>query len=140
MALVSFHEVQKPDPSRQGIDYVAVERFSVDIEAGEFFCLLGPSGCGKTTVLKMLAGFEQPTAGQILMEGRSVTGASRDRGVVFQGDDSLYGWLSAVENIEFGLRMRGIARAERRRRAMRFLDLVGLTGQQDKYPAELSGG
>jgi NitT/TauT family transport system ATP-binding protein len=119
---------------------VAVEHFSVEIEAGEFFCLVGPSGCGKTTVLKMLAGFEGPTAGQILMEGQSVTGASRDRGVVFQGDDSLYGWLTAVENVEFGLRMRGVARAERRARAMRYLELVGLKGQQQKYPAELSGG
>jgi NitT/TauT family transport system ATP-binding protein len=119
---------------------VAVDHFSVEIEAGEFFCLLGPSGCGKTTVLKMLAGFEQPSAGQILMEGQPVTGASRDRGVVFQGDDSLYGWLSAIENVEFGLRMRGMGRAERRERAMRFLELVGLSGQQHKYPAELSGG
>src|SRR5436853_6095578 len=124
MALVSFHEVQKPDPSRQGIDYVAVERFSVEIEAGEFFCLLGPSGCGKTTVLKMLAGFEAPTAGQILMEGRAVTGASRDRGVVFQGDDSLYGWLTAVENVEFGLRMQRVRPGPRRERAMPYLAAV----------------
>src|SRR5688572_14567062 len=100
----------------------------------------GPSGCGKTTVLKLLAGFEAPSSGDILMDGRRVSGASRDRGVVFQGDDSLYGWLTAVENVEFGLRMRGMARAERRRRAMRYLDLVGLTGQERKYPAELSGG
>jgi NitT/TauT family transport system ATP-binding protein len=113
---------------------------SLDIEAGEFFCLLGPSGCGKTTILKMLAGFEEPTAGQILMDGRPIKGASRDRGVVFQGDDSLYGWLTAVENVEFGLRMRGVARAERRERAMRYLEMVGLRGQQQKYPAELSGG
>jgi NitT/TauT family transport system ATP-binding protein len=140
MALVRFDNVRKSYRSLQGDDYVAVEHFSVEIEAGEFFCLLGPSGCGKTTVLKMLAGFEHPSAGQILMEGQPVTGASRDRGVVFQGDDSLFGWLSAIENVEFGLRMRGIGRAERRQRAMRFLDLVGLGGQQDKYPAELSGG
>ena len=105
MPLVSFHDVQKTYRSLQGVDYPAVEHFSLDIEVGEFFCLLGPSGCGKTTVLKMLAGFEAPTSGRILMEGRPVTGASRDRGVVFQGDDSLYGWLTAVENVEFGLRM-----------------------------------
>ena len=140
MPLVCFDDVQKSYRSLQGSDYVAVDRFSVEIEAGEFFCLLGPSGCGKTTVLKMLAGFEHPTSGQILMDGRPVTGASRDRGVVFQGDDSLYGWLTAVENVEFGLRMQGIARAERRERAMRYLELVGLKGQQQKYPAELSGG
>jgi len=140
MALVAFHDVQKTYRSLQGADYTAVEHFDVAIEAGEFFCLLGPSGCGKTTVLKLLAGFEAPTAGQILMAGRPVTGASRDRGVVFQGDDSLYGWLTAVENVEFGLRMRGVQKTERRERAMRYLDLVGLTGQERKYPAELSGG
>src|SRR5216117_1852003 len=140
MPLVSFHDVQKTYRSLHGVDYMAVEHFSVEIEAGEFFCLLGPSGCGKTTVLKMLAGFEAPTAGQILMDGRPVTGASRDRGVVFQGDDSLYGWLTAVENVEFGLRMQHVPRSERRRRALEFLDLVGLAGQADKYPSELSGG
>ena len=140
MPLVSFHDVGKTYRSLQGVDYAAVEHFSVEIGVGEFFCLLGPSGCGKTTVLKMLAGFEAPTAGRILMDGRPVTGASRDRGVVFQGDDSLYGWLTAVENVEFGLRMRGMSKAERRARALRHLELVGLTGQGQKYPAELSGG
>jgi NitT/TauT family transport system ATP-binding protein len=140
MSLVSFRGVTKIYRSLQGADYPAVEGFDLDIESGEFFCLLGPSGCGKTTVLKMLAGFEAPTAGEILMAGRRVTGASRERGVVFQGDDSLYGWLTAVENVEFGLRMRGVGKAERRARAMQYLDLVGLRGQERKYPAELSGG
>jgi len=140
MPLVSFDDVGKTYRSLQGVDYAAVEHFSGEIEVGEFFCLLGPSGCGKTTVLKMLAGFEAPTAGRILMDGRPVTGASRDRGVVFQGDDSLYGWLTAVENVEFGLRMRGMGKAERRARALHHLELVGLTGQGQKYPAELSGG
>src|SRR2546426_11980011 len=113
MPLVSFHNVEKTYRSLQGVEYGAVEHFSVEIEAGEFFCLLGPSGCGKTTVLKMLAGFEAPTAGQILMDGRPVTGASRDRGGVFQGDDSLYGWLTAVENVEFGLRMQPVPKGGR---------------------------
>jgi NitT/TauT family transport system ATP-binding protein len=140
MPLVSFDDVGKTYRSLQGLDYEAVEHFSVEIEVGEFFCLLGPSGCGKTTVLKMLAGFEAPTAGRILMDGRPVTGASRDRGVVFQGDDSLYGWLTAVENVEFGLRMQHVHKTERRERAMHYLQLVGLTGQEQKYPAELSGG
>lgn len=140
MPLVSFHDVEKTYHSLQGVEYRAVEHFNVEIERGEFFCLLGPSGCGKTTVLKMLAGFEAPTAGHILMDGRPVTGASRDRGVVFQGDDSLYGWLSAVENVEFGLRMRQVGKAERRQRALHYLQLVGLTGQEQKYPVELSGG
>ena len=140
MPLVSFHDVGKSYRSLQGVDYPAIERFSLDIEMGEFFCLLGPSGCGKTTILKMLAGFEAPTAGCIVMDGHAVSGASRDRGVVFQGDDSLYGWLTAVENVEFGLRMRHVPKGERRQRAMRYLQLVGLRGQEQKYPAELSGG
>jgi NitT/TauT family transport system ATP-binding protein len=138
--LASFRDVQKTYRSLHGIDYVALEHFNVDIAAGEFFCLLGPSGCGKTTALKLLAGFEAPTAGDIRMHGRPVTGASRERGVVFQGDDSLYGWLTAVENVEFGLRMRHVGKTERRERAMRYLELVGLRGQERKYPAELSGG
>src|SRR5882762_11346436 len=140
MPLVSFHDVGKSYRSLQGVDYAAVEHFNIEIEIGEFFCLLGPSGCGKTTVLEMLAGFEAPTAGQILMDGRPVTGASRDRGVVFQGDDSLYGWLTALENVEFGLRMRHVRKAPRRERDMHYLELVGLRGQEQKYPAELSGG
>ena len=140
MPLVSFDDVGKTYRSLQGADYGAVEHFSVEIDAGEFFCLLGPSGCGKTTVLQMLAGFESPTSGRILMEGVPVSGASRDRAVVFQGDDSLYGWLTALENVEFGLRMRGVPKAERRERARQYLELVGLQGQDRKYPAELSGG
>src|SRR5215468_2583910 len=140
MSLVSFDDVGKTYRSLHGVDYQALQHFSVEIDVGEFFCLLGPSGCGKTTVLKMLAGFEAPTSGQISMSGRPVIGAGRDRGVVFQGDDSLYGWLTAVENVEFGLRMRGVAKSERRERALRYLKLVGLSGQEQKYPAELSGG
>jgi NitT/TauT family transport system ATP-binding protein len=140
MALVAFRGVQKIYRSLHGTDYPAVDGFDVDIEAGEFFCLLGPSGCGKTTVLKLLAGFESPTAGSIRMSGETVTGPSRDRGVVFQGDDSLYGWLTALENVEFGPRMRGLTKSERRERARHYLQLVGLTGQERKYPAELSGG
>ena len=140
MSLVSFHDVGKTYRSLQGADYQAVEHFSVEIGIGEFFCLLGPSGCGKTTVLKMLAGFETPTSGHISMSSRPVKGAGRDRGVVFQGDDSLYGWLNAVENVEFGLRMRGVPRGEREKKAHHYLELVGLKGQDHKHPSELSGG
>lgn len=117
-----------------------VSDLSFQIAQGDFFCLLGPSGCGKTTVLGMLAGFELPTSGQLLSEGMPVKGPSRDRGVVFQGDDSLYGWLTAAENAEFGLRLRGVSAPARRAAAERYLELVGLGGQGDKYPGQLSGG
>ena len=129
MSLVSFDDVGKTYRSLQGVDYRAVEHFSVEIEVGEFFCLLGPSGCGKTTVLKMLAGFEAPTSGQILMGGRPVTGAGRDRAVVFQGTTRSTAGSPPIENVEFGLRMRHVGKAERRERAMHYLKLVGLGGR-----------
>lgn len=140
MALIEFENVRKSFNSRQGQEFLAVDNFSLTIERGEFFCLLGPSGCGKTTVLGILAGFETPTTGTIFVDSQLVAGPSRDRGVVFQGDDLLYAWLTAVEHIEFGLRLRGISRKARRETAMSYLELVGLVGQQNKYPAELSGG
>ena len=107
---------------------------------GEFICLLGPSGCGKTTVLRLLAGFDRPDEGTILARGKPVTGPGVERGVVFQGDDSLFSWLTAFENITFGPRMRGTPATEAEAVARRFLGLVGLTGHERKYPSELSGG
>lgn len=140
MALVSLAGVGKVYRSLQGSDYVAVRDFNLEIESGEFFCLLGTSGCGKTTVLNMVAGFEAATSGRIEIDGHAINGPGADRGVVFQGDDSLYPWLTALGNVEFGLRMRGLPRAERLERAGRYLELVGLKGQDHKHPPELSGG
>ena len=140
MALVQLAQVSKVYRSLQGSDYVAVQDFSLDIQAGEFFCLLGTSGCGKTTVLNMVAGFEPASTGDIRIDGRPIEGPAADRGVVFQGDDSLYGWLSALGNVEFGLRMRGLGRRERAEKAQHYLALVGMGRQGHKHPAELSGG
>jgi NitT/TauT family transport system ATP-binding protein len=140
VALVQLANVSKVYRSLRGTDYEAVRDFSLDIEPGEFFCLLGTSGCGKTTVLNMVAGFERATSGDIRIDGAAIDGPGADRGVVFQGDDSLYSWLTALGNVEFGLRMRGIARRERDRKARQYLELVGLTGQEHKHPTELSGG
>jgi NitT/TauT family transport system ATP-binding protein len=140
MALVRLTKVSKVFRSLQGSDYVAVRDFDLDIADGEFFCLLGTSGCGKTTVLNMVAGFERATEGRIEIAGRAIDGPGADRGVVFQGDDSLYSWLTALGNVAFGLRLQGIHRRERVARAQRYLELVGLQGQEHKHPAELSGG
>jgi NitT/TauT family transport system ATP-binding protein len=140
VALVRLSGVSKVFRSMKGTDYAALRDFDLEIEAGEFFCLLGTSGCGKTTVLNLVAGFERPTTGAIEIAGRAIDGPGADRGVVFQGDDSLYSWLTAFANVEFGMRMRGIERTERQRQARRYLELVGLTGQEHKHPPELSGG
>lgn len=140
MPLVRLANVSKVFRSLEGSDYTAVRDFDLDIEPGEFFCLLGTSGCGKTTVLNMVAGFEQATRGVVEIAGRAIDGPGADRGVVFQGDDSLYPWLSALGNIEFGLKMRGISKVERQATARRFLEMVGLRGQEHKHPTELSGG
>jgi NitT/TauT family transport system ATP-binding protein len=140
LALVELSNVSKVYRSLQGSDYVAVRDFSLEIQTGEFFCLLGTSGCGKTTVLNMVAGFERVSSGDIRVSGQPIVGPAADRGVVFQGDDSLYGWLSALGNVEFGLRMRSVPRREREHKAQHYLELVGLKGQHHKHPAELSGG
>jgi NitT/TauT family transport system ATP-binding protein len=117
-----------------------VKAFSLHVDHGEFHLVLGPSGCGKSTVLKLVAGFERPTGGEVRVRGRVVTAPGRDRVMIFQGDDSLFPWLTALENVEFGLRVAGAARTTRRQRALEYLDLVGLRGQEGKFPGELSGG
>ena len=120
--------------------FTALDGVDLDLASDDFFCLLGPSGCGKTTVLNILAGFEEPTDGTVEFEGERVAGPARDRGVVFQADNSLYEWLTARQNVEFGLRIGGAGAEERDRTAGEFLELVGLGDQGHKYPHELSGG
>jgi NitT/TauT family transport system ATP-binding protein len=117
-----------------------LKNFSLEIQPGEFFLLLGPSGCGKTTVMNIQAGFEQVVRGEVLADARAVRGPGRDRAVVFQDSDSLYSWLTALENVEFPLRVAGIAKRERREQARKALRLVGLETHEHKYPSELSGG
>ena len=111
-----------------------------EVAGGEFFVLLGPSGCGKSTALNLIAGFEVPTRGEVLAGGRRIEGAGRDRAVIFQDSDSLYGWLSVLDNVAFPVRVTGNRVAERRERASAAVKLVGLQGHEDKYPAQLSGG
>jgi NitT/TauT family transport system ATP-binding protein len=125
---------------RAGGEFVAVKDIDLEVADGEFFCLLGPTGCGKSTVLRMIAGFLPPTSGTITVHGISVRKPGADRGVVFQGDQSLFPWLTARENVEYGLRVRRVPREERRRIAREYMQLVGLAGKEDNFPSELSGG
>jgi spermidine/putrescine transport system ATP-binding protein len=123
-------------------DTVAVDDISLDIARGEFFSLLGPSGCGKTTTLSMIGGFEDPTAGRILLHGDDVTLVPpyrRDVNTVFQSY-ALFPHLSVFDNVAFGLRRKGVARGEIRRRVGEMLELVALTGLDSRKPAQLSGG
>src|SRR5467141_584489 len=127
--------------ARRGIQPVPVlSHFSLGLVEGEFFCLLGPSGCGKTTVLNLMAGFLQPTAGVLTVAGRPIHGPGVDRTVVFQGDDALFNWLRTIDNVAFGLKMRGMSKERRHAVAREYLHLVHLHGQENKYPGELSGG
>lgn len=138
--LVVITGLEKAFRARSRISQVALQGVDLAIHDHEFFCLLGPSGCGKTSVLNIVAGFEVPTAGTVTIDGKLVDGPGSDRGVVFQSDDSLFSWLTAIENVEFGLRMRHVPRKERRERATHYLELVGLRNHAQKHPGELSGG
>jgi NitT/TauT family transport system ATP-binding protein len=131
--------MKKAGPDR-GQQYVALQDVSFSISPGEFFCLLGPSGCGKSTVLRMIAGFLPPSAGEVMVRGSRVKGPGMDRAVVFQGDAALFNWLTTAENVEFGLRMRRVPEPERRRIIAENIRLVGLEGFEHHHPNQLSGG
>jgi len=123
-------------------DVVAVDGVTLDIRVGEFFSLLGPSGSGKTTCLRMIAGFEQPSSGRILLDGRDVSGLppyERDVNTVFQ-DYALFPHMTVGQNVGYGLMVRKVARAERRRQVADALEMVRLEGFADRKPAQLSGG
>jgi NitT/TauT family transport system ATP-binding protein len=120
-------------------ELLAVDNVDLDVRAGEFVVMLGPSGCGKSTLLSMVAGLVRPTAGVIEADGEPVTGPGPDRCMIFQ-QSSLYPWLSVADNVGFGLRLRGVPKAERRDLARKLLRTMGLADVLDKHPDELSGG
>ena len=119
-----------------------VKDFNLSVEKGEFISLLGPSGCGKTTVLRMVAGFEVPTSGSITIDGQEVTGLranARNIGMMFQAY-ALFPNLTVADNVAFGLRVKGVGRAEREARVAEMLALIGLPDKGPSYPFQLSGG
>lgn len=128
-------------PLRPGaMPYIAVKDVDLNIREGEFLCLVGPSGCGKTTILNIIAGFEAPTTGQVLVRGCPVNGPGADRGVIFQSDVALFSWLTVKENVAFGLRIRNVPQTSIESIVEQSLLLVGLADYQHNFPDELSGG
>lgn len=116
-----------------------LDQVSLKVGRGEFAAIVGPSGCGKSTLLRMLAGLERPDSGQVLVEGKPVTGPGPDRTMIFQ-EHALYPWRSVAENVGFGLELGGVGKAERQQRVHEALQRVGLAGFEGYYPHQLSGG
>jgi ABC-type nitrate/sulfonate/bicarbonate transport system ATPase subunit len=117
----------------------ALEPTNLAVAENDFITILGPSGCGKSTLLRIVAGLDRPSAGRVLLDGRAVSGPGADRGMVFQSY-TLFPWLTVAENIAFGLRERGMPAAERQAVVRAFIEKVGLSGFENHYPKQLSGG
>ena len=124
---------------RMGHPVTALDRISLEVDENEFSVIVGPSGCGKSSLLRLVAGLIQPTAGAIYLDGKLVTRPGKDRGMVFQSY-TLFPWLTVQDNLEFGLKLGGMAAEERAAVARRFIAEVGLEGFERAYPKQLSGG
>jgi NitT/TauT family transport system ATP-binding protein len=136
---LSLRHVAKAYRQESGEVVEALADVSLDVAPGEFVCLIGPTGCGKSTLLNLVAGLDRPGVGDVLMDGRPVAGPGPDRSVLFQ-EPALFPWMSVLANIEFALRLTGVARGERRGRAMHWLDKVHLTAFAKAQPHEISPG
>jgi ABC-type nitrate/sulfonate/bicarbonate transport system ATPase subunit len=123
----------------KGREIQAIAEASFTVEENEICTILGSSGCGKSTVLRMMAGLETPTTGELRLDGHVISGPDRERGMVFQAYTS-FDWLTVRGNVEYGMRINGVPKQERRKRAQDFINLVHLDGFEDAYPSQLSGG
>ena len=138
---LSVRGLEKRYPMGPGDDHelVALSGVSFSVRSGEFVSIVGPSGCGKTTLLLIIAGLVERSAGELRVDGRPVEGPGLDRGVVFQ-EFALFPWMTVLANVCFGLEMKGVPKQERTAIARRYLRMVGLEGFEDVYPHRLSGG
>ncbi|GFO96215.1 putative ABC-type sulfonate import system,ATPase component [groundwater metagenome] len=125
--------------SRKFNGLLAVSDVNLEVADGEFVCLLGPSGCGKTTILRMAAGLDAPTKGELLLDDKKIEGVNKECGFVFQ-EYVLFPWRTVKGNIEFGPEVKGMQKEEREGISQHYIDLVGLKGFENHYPHELSGG
>ena len=138
-AIIQAVGVEKSYPQADGTRIQVVGATNLEVEPGKIIALLGPSGCGKSTLLRMLTGLAQPSSGTLLWHGKPLDGQMPNVAIVFQSF-ALFPWLTVLENVEAPLEAKGVAAVERRKRALRTLDTVGLDGFETAYPKELSGG
>ncbi len=122
-----------------GTQLLALDGIDLKVRTGEFLCIVGPSGCGKSTLLHLVAGLQQPTSGQVLLDDRPVAEPGTDRILIFQ-DLGLFPWLTVGQNVEFGMKMKGIPKAERKEKVQHYLRLVHLAQFKDSHTHQLSGG
>jgi sulfonate transport system ATP-binding protein len=125
--------------TESGERLLALDRINLQVKAGEFLCIVGPSGCGKSTLLHLIAGLHQQTSGQILVDGQCIQGPGTDRILIFQ-ELGLFPWLTVGQNVEFGMKMKGLGKAEREEKTRYYLRLVHLSQFKDSYTHQLSGG
>jgi NitT/TauT family transport system ATP-binding protein len=136
---VALDEISLCYQSNNSKQLLALDQISLSVQPGEFLCIVGPSGCGKSTLLHLIAGLHKQTAGRVLVDNKEVDGPGTDRILIFQ-ELGLFPWLTVGQNVEFGMKMQGIAKAERAEKIRYYLKLVHLSQFQDSYTHQLSGG
>jgi NitT/TauT family transport system ATP-binding protein len=136
---LELQDVSLSYKTETGVRLLALDRINLQVRQGEFLCLVGPSGCGKSTLLHLIAGLHRPTSGTVLVNERPVTDPGTDRILIFQ-EHGLFPWLTVGENIEFGMKMKGIGKAEREEKTEKYLRLVHLSKFKKSRPHQLSGG
>jgi NitT/TauT family transport system ATP-binding protein len=136
---VGLSEICLSYHTQKGERLLALDHINLQVKAGEFLCIVGPSGCGKSTLLHLIAGLHQQTSGQVLVDGKPVQGPGTDRILIFQ-ELGLFPWLTVGQNVEFGMKMKGVSKAEREEQTRRYLRLVHLSQFKDSYTHQLSGG
>jgi NitT/TauT family transport system ATP-binding protein len=141
MAILTLRNVSKffGDADNGSEQVVAINDVSLDVSAGEFFSIIGPSGCGKSTLLRIIGGLLTASSGELTVGSDKVNGPHPWVGMVFQ-EESTFPWRTTLGNVEFGLEMRGVAQDQRRQKSREMIRLVGLSGFEERYPSELSGG
>jgi ABC-type nitrate/sulfonate/bicarbonate transport system ATPase subunit len=139
MNILSIRGVSREFTTQTGSRTIALQSTDLEVAENDFITILGPSGCGKSTLLRIVAGLDTQTTGDVLLDGKKITGPGADRGMVFQSY-TLFPWLTVLENICFGLRERGLAKAEQLEIAQSFVKKVGLVGFENHFPKQLSGG